>query len=697
MPDFLLEIGTEEIPAGMIAGLAEGLLEATSKALIGAGLPVEGSSLVAASRRIGFILRGLPGRQEDRRESVVGPSLSIARDPQGQWSKAAEGFAKKQGVDLAACAEVQGPKGPCIGFEREVKGRETAEILAEVVPAAVDALYLPKAMKWGEGEFLFIRPVRWVVALLGDQVVPLTVKGVSSGRISRGRRMFGPESLELSRVSEYGPRLEGAFVIADPGERKRRIADQLARAAASVGGICPPDDELLDTVTMLCEGGHVLVGNIPESFLALPTAVMETCLREHQKFFVVVNAKGEPLPHFLSVVDSPGDPKGFIVRGNENVTVARLTDAQFFYDHDKAVPLERRLEELKGIVYHPKLGTYYDKALRMARYARELAPLFGADPDKAERAAKYCKCDLASLLVQEKEFTALQGIAGGLYAEAQGEDREVAEAIKEHYSPRLPASGVTVAVALADKFDILMEFFRIGQAPTGSKDPFALRRAASGAVAILAGTSQMAKPSMQRADVSSLLERWAGAGSVPLLQFLSERARHMWESEGFAYDEVNAVLATGLHDLANSRARLAALHGVRNEAAEDFDHLSVAFKRVRNILKGLPENPLEPSKFLPVEEKEGAAERALYEAYTAVADDAEKGLDTGDYEGALRRLATLRPAVDRFFDDVLVMCDPERKDPAKTDLQNNRLALLQRIVGLFNRVADLSEIVPREG
>jgi glycyl-tRNA synthetase beta chain len=689
--DFLLEIGTEEIPAGMIQSLASELADRVSKALESQGLPCGKRRLVAAPRRIGFFVQGLPERQEDRRETVVGPALSIARGADGIWTKAAEGFAKKQGAALGDLKEVPGPKGPCVGFEREVAGRPTAQILGEVVPAAVDALYLPKAMKWGAGDVLFVRPVRWVVALLGAEVVPLAVKGVASGRVSRGRRVFGSEHVEIARAGDYFGRLEDEYVVADPESRKASIAKQLGDSARSVGGHCPEDAELLETVASLCEGGFVLVGDIPERFLALPTAVMRTCLREHQKFFVVVDAQGAPLPHFLSVVDSPADPKGFIRRGNENVTIARLTDAEFFFEHDKAVAMDRRLEELKGIVCHPKLGTYYDKALRLERHARELAPALGADPEKAARAGRLCKCDLASLLVQEKEFTDLQGIAGGLYAAAQGEAPEVARAIGEHYDPAGSNCPESQAVALADRLDTLVEFFRIGQAPTGSKDPFALRRAASGVVAILCDPERVVG-----LDLGARLEPWAGDGAEAIVQFIADRARHKWESEGFAYDEINAVLSAGVKDLADTQARLKALHAVRNEAAEDFDHLSVAFKRVRNILKGLPEHALDPAKFLPADQKEGAAERALYGAYQGLAEEAKRRLDGRDYEGALRILATLRPSVDRFFDDVLVMCDPEGKDAAKTALQSNRLALLQRTVGLFQRVADLSEIVPRE-
>jgi glycyl-tRNA synthetase beta chain len=692
MPDFLLEVGTEEIPAGMIAGLAGDLVARVTEGLAAHGLAMTGRRIIAAPRRIGFELTGLPARQADRNETVVGPAVAIARDAQGTWTKAAEGFAKKQGIALSELGEVQGPKGTCVGFHRDVKGRGTAEILAEVVPAAVDALHLPKAMKWGTGDFLFVRPVRWVVAMLDGEVVPMAVKGVTSGRISRGRRTFGAQSVEIPSVADYFPLLERQFVRADPEERFETIRSELDAQAASLGGHVPPDPELVEKLVYLCEGPSVLAGTIDPEFLSLPAQILVTCLREHQSFFVVLGADGRALPHFLAVMDAPADPKGLVRRGLENVSRSRLADARFFYEHDKAVPLERRLEDLKGIVYHPKLGTYRDKALRIRDYARELAPLFGADPELAGRAAELCKCDLGSLLVQEKEFTALQGIAGGLYAKAQGEDPAVARAISEHYDASASPSGLSQCVCLADKLDALMEFFRIGQAPTGSKDPFALRRAATVAVSILCSPVGPG-----RVDLESLLNRWAPGQGSALLAFMGERARYKWESEGYAYDEVNAVLATGLHDLSNMQDRLSALHEVRNEAGEDFDHLSIAFKRVRNILKGLSRQALRPELFKPVKDKEGSAERALHGAYEALERRVSGLLDSASFGVALRQLATLRPAVDRFFDDVLVMCDPDGKDPAKTALQQNRLALLQRVVGLFNRVADLSEIVPKGG
>ncbi len=711
MADFLLEIGTEEIPAGMIRDLAWYLCQNCIEAFGREGIwpnnlqldpnpahdpfqKIPGGKMIAAPRRIGFLLPGLPERQPDRKETVVGPAMAVARDAGGKWTKAAEGFARKQGVGLEECSEVPRPKGPCIGFERGVKGRETAEILAEIVPAAVDALYLPKAMHWGDGGRTFVRPVRWVVALLDDQLVPLSIKGVAAGRTSRGHRIHGAAEVEIPSPQAYFQALRREHVLADPEDRRRKIVGELEERAAAVGGQAPADPELLEKLVYLCEWPTVLPGAIPEEYLTLPAEILVTCLKEHQSFFVVHDAGGAVMPHFLAVMDGTGDPKGFIRRGLENVSRSRLSDASFFYEHDKAVPLEERLEALKGVVFHAKIGSYYDKSIRLERTARRLAELWSTDAEGAAWAARHCKCDLVSLLVQEKEFTSLQGIAGGLYARAQGKAAGVAEAIYDHYRPAftdddLPREVLGDCVAAADRLDTLREMFAAGQSPTGSKDPFALRRSGVALLRILTEKGRLL-------DLPAFLQEMGGTPEG-LEAFLAGRLRFLWEVHGYAYDEANAVLAFGLGVPAELHRKIDALHSIRSEFPEDFDHLSVAFKRARNILKGMPEYPLAPELFLPAEHKEGAGERLLYAAYEAVKDEAGRLLDSRDYAGALRRLSTLRPWVDRFFDDVLVMCDPEGKDPAKTALQNNRLALLQRVVGLFNRVADLSEIVPREG
>ena len=704
MPDFLFELGTEEIPAGVLSDLSKDLAAGVEARLKEQRVSYEILLSGGAPRRIGFIVQGLPERQPDLDETVVGPQLSIARGKDGGWTQAAQGFAKKNGIGLDSRVEVQGPKGQCIGFSRKISGRPVSEILGGIVPAAIDAIYLPKSMKWGSGEHAFVRPVRWVLALLDESVVDMEVKGVRSGRVSRGHRIHGRQAIEVPSAKDYFKMLQREFVIPDPDQRRALISAGLKERATALGGVPIDDPGLVETVSNLCEHPVVIDGTIPEEYLSLPKEILITCLREHQKFFVVLDRSGNPMPAFLSVIDAEGDPKMFVRTGNENVTVSRLADARFFFEHDKEVKLDRRLDEIKGIVYHPKIGTYFDKAKRLESLAKEIATAWELDPEKAARAALLCKADLASLLVQEKEFTSLQGIAGGLYAFAQGEDPAVARAIREHYRPSsmtdelpgdpgCPSTYYGRVVSACDKLDTVMEFFKIGMVPSGSKDPFALRRAAAGAVRILADRSMPGGrgPSF---DISNWANRAANGVGKKILDFLAERLRSMWEQD-FAYDEINAVLAGGVGVAWEMQARLEAVRDVRKEFPEDFDAISVAFKRSKNILKEMPKVELNPGLFKPPDDKEGAGERALHSAYESVRGQVMEQLDSKDYSGALRRLAGIRPAVDKFFDDILVMCDPYGKDPVKTAIQNNRLALLRCLVSLFDRVADFSEIVPK--
>ena len=715
MADFILEIGTEEIPAQMIPTLVGELEEKVRARLSDRKLPFEAIKKFAAPRRMGICIWNVLERQADSEETLLGPPVSVAMNEKGGWTQAALGFAKKNGLKAEELKVIEGPRGKVAGAEIAVKGKTAAEILSEEIPAAVDSLYLPKAMKWGDGEHLFVRPVRWVLALLDTKVVPIKIKGVESGNTSRGHRIFGKESVVVADPTAYFDTLKHEHVIADIEERRKKIVRSLDELASSVGGRWhddkPETEDLLMSVLFLSEFPSVVLGEIPSEFLSLPTPVLSTCLREHQKFFSVYGSgeggRLEILPYFLAVCDGPKSLGDTILEGLKNVTIARLQDAKFFYEHDKVVKLEKRLEELKGILYHPKIGSYYEKSRRMERYARELAPFFSLDADLAARAALLSKCDLASLLVQEKEFTSLQGIAGGLYAESQGEDHRVAGAIAGHYSPvqdnGLKANPYALVVTVADRFDTLIEFFKIKETPTGTKDPFGLRRAGKMVVEILADPSLYEGGSKPEVSLEELARRWYGRECPELMDFFRERLRYFLESEKspdgkprFQYDEINAILATPMTNLMDMREKLFALNAVRQEHREDFDALGVAFKRSRNILKGLPSYRLDPAKFLPENSKEGVCERELHKAYIQIKDKAEEDIAGKEYRRALRSIATLRPHVDKFYDEVLVMCDPEGKDPQKTAVQQNRLALLERLTKLFYKIADFAEIVPRE-
>jgi glycyl-tRNA synthetase beta chain len=714
MANFIFEIGTEEIPPNMIPLLLDELKGKVEEKLRGKRIYFSSIKIFGTPRRLGLFIEEIALRQEDTKETIYGPPLKIAKKEDGTFSDAAIGFAKKAGFDLDELKILKGPKGEVIGGIKEVKGRETSEILKEELPQIVDSLYLPKSMRWGEGDYLFVRPLRWVLALLEDKVVEIVIKGVKSSNRSRGKRFFGKEEIALSHADGYFDLLKEEFVISDIDERSEKIRKELNFHCKKIDGFYDDESEgtrnLFETVLFLSEYPTVLLGEISEEFVSLPAPVLSTCLREHQKFFSVYKKDGneniKPLPYFLAVLDGPESLRETALRGLQNVTIARLSDARFFFEHDKKVKLEQRLEELKGIVFHPKIGTYYEKSRRMERYARELAPFFNVDKDLSARCALLAKSDLASLLVQEKEFTSLQGIAGGLYAEAQGEDYRVAKGIKEHYNPPIekdaPTNPLSLITALADKLDTLMEFFKIKEIPSGSKDPFGLRRAGKIVADILSNPEYYKDGDRPEVNLMEILTKWYGRECPELIDFLKERLRFIFESEKdeegnkkFNYDEINALLSTPFSNLLDIREKLTALNLVRKSYSDDFDAISIAFKRAKNILKGMPHYRLDPALFMPEGTKEGDSEKALHRAYIQIKDSFEEAVKNRNYIDALTTLATLRPFIDRFFDDVLVMCDPEGKDPKKSAIQQNRLALLQRITKLFFVIADFSEIVPK--
>lgn len=713
MADFLLEIGTEEIPPLMIMPLLKEMRDKTESKLKERKINFKSLKTNGTARRLILIVEEIDLCQKDSVETIFGPPEKIAVDENGNFTQAAIAFAKKNVVSPSELKILEGPKGKVVGVIKEVKGKRSAEILSEELPKIVDSLYLPKSMKWGEGNYFFIRPVRWVLALIGNEVIDVEIKGVKSGKTTRGHRILGKNEIEIENTDEYFEKLRKEYVIADIEERKEKIISGMNSFCEKVNGFWNDASEdterLLETVTFLSEHPVTIMGEIPSEFISLPAPVLATCLREHQKFFGVFGKGQEEvatsLPYFIAVCDGAEDLKETVTEGLQNVTLARLFDAKFFFEHDKSLKLEKRLDDLKEIVFHPKIGSYYDKSRRMERYARELAPYFGVKPDLAARAALLAKCDLASLLVQEKEFTSLQGIAGGLYAEAQGEDYNVSKAIYEHYDPPLHPDKSTnpysIIVSLADRADTLIEFFRIGEIPTGSKDPFGLRRAGKMIVDFLSNPDYYKDGLKPNINLQEIITRWFGRENPPIIEFLKERFRSQLESETnedqspkYKYDEINAILATPFNNLFDLREKLIALNMVRSQYVEDFDAISIAFKRAKNILKNMPHFRLDPLKFLPENTKEGAAERALHKAYIQIKDVVESEISQKNYIDALTTLSTLRPYVDRFFDEVLVMCDPEGKDPTKTAIQQNRLALLERVTKLFYNIADFSEIVP---
>lgn len=645
---FLLEIGTEEIPDWMIAGALDDLRRLFLEAVPGVEAQTD-----ATPRRLVLRARGLAEREPDREELISGP-------PKAAPEAAVAGFARKQGIAVEQLEVRQTPRGEYYTFLKKIAGRQTRDILAEALPQIVLKIYFPKTMYWtGKGGPRFIRPIRWIVALLGNDVVPFEVAGVKAGNTTSGHRRLGKPAVAVTTRS-YESRLRKNFVILPEAERRARIEQGIAQ----LGVQAAPDPALLDKLVNLTEYPTPIAGEFAPEYLSLPEEVLITVMRHHQNYFSVREADGTLAPRFIAVMNTDSDPEGFIRRGNERVLRARFNDARFFWETDQKKKLADRVPDLAHVTFQAKLGSYLDKTNRNVALVKELG-----GGEAAVRAAELAKCDLTTELV--KEFTELQGVVGGLYARAQGEAKEVATAIYDHYKPAgmddaIPRTHAGQLVSLADKLDTLRGCFGVGLIPTGSRDPFALRRAAQGVVKILVEGGL-------RVPVRNFL-----AGIPEIEVFFEERLRYYFKDiRGFQYDEVNAVLASGWNDLVDVEERLTAVKAVR--PTENFEPLAASFKRIRNILK---QAEFSGGGEIDAALLEPGPEADLYGAFEQVRKEAAGR----EYLPALEAIATLRPRVDLFFDKVLVNVSDER-------IRQNRLTLLDRLLKEFSTIADFSEIV----
>jgi len=637
---FLLEIGVEEIPDWMIPGALENLRLLFEKLEI----PHESVTMDATPRRLVLRADGLPSRQADSQEHVMGPAKSAP-------AQAVAGFARKLGVKPEELALETTPKGTYYSFVKKVEGRRTIDILAEGLPAIIPQIYFPKTMYWtGKGGVRFIRPIRWIVALLGEETVPFELAGVRSGNLTSGHRRLGAPEVVVT-VEDYERRLRDHYVILSAEERRQRIHQGMQ------GMRVKHDAALLETLVYITEYPTPIAGSFDPRFLQLPEEVLVTVMRHHQKYFSVEDAQGQLAPEFVAVMNLDADSQGFVRSGNERVLRARFNDARFFWDSDQKKKLADRMQDLRNVTFQKDVGSYYEKLVRMGDLVGKLA----GDAD-AQRAVELCKCDLTTELV--KEFTELQGVVGGLYAKAQGENESVSKAIYDHYKPEsmddaIPRSRTGQIVSLADKLDTLISCFAVGLVPTGSKDPYALRRAAQGVVRILVeGKIEIA--------LLPLL-----GGDQALIEFFQDRVRFYFkEARNFKYDEVNAAMAAGWDNLVDLEARLARIQNLR--FTPDFEPLAASFKRIRNIL--------EQAKFtgeagFNAGLLEDGAEKELYEEYAKIAGQPIESV-----------ISRLRPKVDLFFDKVLV-------NAPQQEVRQNRLKLLFELRKEFSKVADFSEIV----
>lgn len=700
--EFLFELRVEEIPAGFLADATAELRSRVEKILAEAGL-AEGTtvSVFDTPRRLVVRIENLATEIPEREVEVTGPPKKAAFKEDGTPTPAALGFARTHGVEASALRIVSTAKGEYAGLTKTVPAVPSRDVLAKALPPAVSSLPWPKTMRWGDGRELFVRPVHGVVAMLGGEVVPMSLFGIASGRTTIGHRVTGEARIELDGSFEgYRSQLEAAGVIVSAARRREilvaRCLELTAEASAELGGTplrVHEDERLLDLLTHLTEHPGLLLGRIREEFLALPAEILVTSIREHQKSFVVetVDAAGNVTgiaPFFLAPMDQVADPVGAIRRGNEWVVAARLSDAKFFLAEDRRTPFEEKAPRLAKLAFHEKLGSYADKARRMETLASWLATETGqaGEREAAPVAARLAKVDLVTEMV--KEFTDLQGVVGGLYAKAEGLPEPVWQAVYDHYRPKsesdpIPRGAAGGIVALADKLDSLAGFFGLGLVPTGSKDPYALRRAAQGAVRILLENGwplDLERASMEAAGLyGDRLPVPAAEVAARLAPFWQERIRWQLERRGFRYDEIAAVLATGSAPLPDILGRVEALAAYREST--QFRSLVLAFKRIVNIVSDQPDGPA-PDAAIFVEK----AERLLFEAFTEARGRVDAALEGRNHVAALEAIATLAEPLDRFFVDVMVLCEDPR-------VRTNRVALLRVISKGFSRFAVFSEVV----
>lgn len=683
----LLEIGTEEIPSRFIPQALEEMKVILHRELEAQRVAWGEIKGMSTPRRL-TLFAELEENQRPLQKERIGPPASAAFDPQGRPTKAAEGFARKEGVGVKDLEVIETEKGKYLCVRRQEGGRQTLEILSEILPRLITSIPFPKSMRWSDLEIQFARPIHWIMALFNGEVVPFTLGHVKSDTFTRGHRFLHPDPLAIQGMSDYLDKLRQASVIVDPEERTELIRRQIEEAAQQVGGRPVDDEDLMEEVTYLVEYPVAVLGAFDREYLALPREVLISAMQQHQRYFPVTDDKGNLLPYFVAVSNTAARDIEVVRAGNERVLRARLADAQFFFQEDQKVPLEERVDQLKGVIFQTKLGTSYEKVMRFRELAVKLAVKLADElaPEQREvvsRGAYLCKADLVTEMVGE--FPQLQGVIGREYALLTGEDPSVAQVIYEHYLPRfagdqLPASAAGDLVSIADKLDTIIGCFGVGLIPTGTSDPFALRRQALGIIHVILGKGYpLSLSALIRMGLEQLmpkLERPPDEVEADVLSFFRGRFTNLLISQGYPADLVEAVLAVQMDDLVDARRRMEALDTFRKRP--EFEPLTVAFKRVANILKKVEfgKRP-DPSLF------DAPQEGDLHRRYQETEGKFSRSMAAKDYEGALAQLAMLRAPVDAFFDHVMVMAEDER-------VRANRLALLGEINRLFSQMADFT-------
>jgi glycyl-tRNA synthetase beta chain len=684
--ELLLEIGTEEIPAGFLSKAVADMEEIIRKALTEKRIAFGGIQCMATPRRLVLSVADLAPRQEDQTVEKLGPPRKAAFDENGQPTKAAIGFARGQGLDVSQLEVISTEKGEYLGARKTLPGQPTKELLPEMLKEFILAIPFRKSMRWANYDLRFARPVHWILAIYQGDVILLNIEDIESGNFSYGHRFMSPGRFAVTGLADYLSLCRKHFVMVDQVERKNFILTQAQKKASEVGGILFYTDDLLETVSFLVEYPVIVLGKFDEDFLKLPKDVLTTTMIAHQKYFPITDTEGKLLPYFIAVSNTQPRDMTVVVEGNQRVLRARLADASFFFEEDKKVPLENRVESLKKVVFHSLLGTSHKKVMRFRKLAAKIAAKVKPSVKKnVDRAALLAKADLESLMVGE--FPELQGIMGREYALLAGEKPEVAKAIYEHYLPvvaggELPETDEGAIVGIADKIDTIVGFFGVGLPPTGGADPYALRRQALGIINIILSKKYFLGLNFLIDESLLLLKEFLKKPAEDIkrevLEFFKGRLQNQLIAQGYAFDTVDAVLATDIDNLVDVVQRVKALEDFRKNP--EFEPVSIAFKRVDNILKDFRNGQVDVN-LLSTE-----PEIRLFSSFDDIRTRVEKGINEKDFIFALNKLAFLRPAVDHFFDHVMVMDKDEK-------IRFNRLSLLAEISALFHKIADFSKIM----
>lgn len=689
--DLLLEIGLEEVPARFVRAAMNQLKEKTEKWMADSRIQHGDIEAFATPRRLAVLVKDVAEKQADSNEEAKGPSRKIAQDDAGNWSKAALGFARSQGVEPEQLYFQELAGVEYVYARKSSIGAETAGLLPEGLSHLITSMSFPKNMRWGGYELRFVRPIRWMVALFGQDVIPFEIAGVATGNTSRGHRFLGEDAVVVE-PSQYREALRVQNVIVDVKEREALILKQLDELKAEKGWTIAVKEDLLEEVLFLVEYPTALYGTFDPSFLHIPQEVLITSMREHQRYFPVLDEQGKLLPYFVTVRNGDLRSIELVAKGNEKVLRARLSDAKFFYEEDHKLTIERANDKLESIVYHEELGTVADKVRRITAVSETIASKLGVGQDAAagaSRAASVCKFDLVSQMVYE--FPELQGIMGEDYARKLGESEQVAKAINEHYQPRfsgdaVPSEVTGAIVSLADKMDTIVGCFSIGIIPTGSQDPYALRRQAAGIVHILLAFDfklQLNELYDIALDVHKQrgLKRSEADVRKELNDFFALRVKNWLSEQGYRYDIVDGVMAAGFDDLAQTANRASAVAAwTTEEAKAEFKLIVEQFNRVSNLASKAAHATVDPALFAE------SAEGQLYDAWLNQRDAFQDAVKNRNMVDALQSLSSLKPAIQAYFDSVMVMAQDEK-------VRDNRLATLKGIAGDIASIADFSKLV----